>query len=127
MTLDREFVRDLRKEANGDGSRDDRFRFLEVARDACKELSTPEVKRTFSEVVKKYGRIPVAICVAATVTAREPGRLNPATVRWGWEVLSLWTNRGPMSAQSVHIDDNLRPDSIEEYAGGLIRLTVEEA
>ncbi|WP_298028742.1 hypothetical protein [uncultured Dysosmobacter sp.] len=125
MKLDREFIRDLKKQANGDGSRAARFAFLDVARDACKELSTSKVKSIFWDVVKKYGRIPVAVCVAATVAAREPDRFKPATVRWAREVLSLYTNKPP-HLDSLYIDDNLRPDSIEVYAWDLIRCSIEE-
>lgn len=124
MKLDRDFAREVKKQANGEGSREDRFRFLRTARAACAELSTTRARTVFPDVLRKYGRAAVAVCVAATVVARED-RLEPSTVRWGREVLTLWTNR-PATLATVRIEDNLHPSRIEEYAGEFIRLTTEE-
>ena len=118
MKLDGDFVREVRKKANGDGSREARFAFIKEVKEARKKLSTPEVRRTFGECIKEYGRVPVAICVGATIIER--------TVRWATSVLELWTNKPYSGIAFAHINDNLHPTRIEEYAGEFIRLTTEE-
>lgn len=124
MKLDREFSREIKKIANGDGSREARFAFLKQAKAAKRDLSTSRVREVFDEVVKNYGRVTVAICVAVTIRARED-RLERSTCQWAREVLTLWNNR-PHDLSMVAIDDGLHPTRIEEYAGSLIRLTTEE-
>lgn len=88
MKLDGDFVREVRKKANGDGSREARFAFIKEVKEARKKLSTPEVRRTFGECIKEYGRVPVAICVGATIIERRD-RLKTRTVRWATSVLEL--------------------------------------
>ena len=123
MKLDRTIVREI-KTANGDGSREARFKFLSPAKAAARELSTPAVMTEFNGAVKTYGRATIAVCVAATVLERRD-RLGRSTVQWAQEVIRLWTNR-PNNLGCVVIRDNLHPTRIEEYAGALIRLTTEE-
>ena len=125
MKLDGDFVREVRKKANGDGSREARFAFIKEAKEARKKLSTPEVRRTFWECIKEYGRVPVAICVGATIIERRD-RLKTRTVRWATSVLELWTNKPYSGIAFAHINDNLHPTRIEEYAGEFMRLTTEE-
>lgn len=124
MKLDRTFAREIKKTANGDGSREARFAFLSPAREAAKKLSTPNVKREFDDILREYGRATVGLCVAVTVWERRD-RLESRTARWAMEVLKLWTNR-PSDILCLYICDNLHPSRIEEYAGSLIRLTTEE-
>ena len=124
MKLDRTFAREIKKTANGDGSREARFAFLNPAREAAKKLSTPNVRREFDDILREYGRVTVGLCVAVTVFERRD-RLESRTVRWAMEVLKLWTNR-PSDILCLYIHDNLHPSRIEEYAGSLIRLTTEE-
>lgn len=123
MKLDRTLAREI-KAANGDGSREARFKFLLPAKAAARELSTPAVMAEFNDVLKTYGRATIAVCVAATVLERRD-RLERSTVRWAQEVMRLWTNR-PNDCGCVVIRDNLHPTRIEEYAGAFIRLTTEE-
>ena len=123
MKLDRTLTREIVKAANGNGSREDRFVFLKLAKAAAKELSTPTVREKFNDVVKTYGRAAIAVCVAATVLERRD-RLERSTVQWAQEVMRLWTNR-PIDCGYVVIRDNLHPTRIEEYAGAFIRLTTE--
>lgn len=123
MKLDTTFIREI-KAANGDGSREARFKFLATARVAASALSTPAVMTTFNDAVREHGRVAVAACVAATVLDR-CDRLDPATVDWAKEVMHLWTNR-TADLHGVTINDNLHPTRIEEYAGGFIRLTTGE-
>lgn len=124
MKLDRTFAREIEKTANGDGSREARFAFLNPAREAAKKLSTPNVRREFDNILREYGRAAVGLCVAVTVWERRD-RLESRTVRWAMEVLRLWTNR-PRDILCLFINDGLHPSRIEEYAGSLIMLTTEE-
>lgn len=124
MKLDRTLAREITKVANGDGSREARFKFLLPAKAAAKELSTPAVTTEFYDVLKAYGRATIAVCVAATALERRD-RLKRSTVQWAQEVIHLWTNR-PHDLGCVVIRDNLHPTRIEEYAGDFIRLTTEE-
>lgn len=124
MKLDRTFAREIKKAANGDGSREARFAFLNPAKEAVRKLSTPNIRDEFGDILQEYGRATVGICVAVTVWERRD-RLESRTVRWAREVLKLWTNR-PVDTLCLYIHDNLHPSRIEEYAGSLIRLTTEE-
>ncbi len=122
MKLDRTFAREISKAANECESREARRTFMGRVRAAKEKLSTPEVQRTFGDALKECGRVPVAICVAATIIKRRD-RLRAQTVRWAEAVLKLWTK----NPDSAYIDDNLHPTRIEEYAGAFMRLTTEEA
>ena len=124
MKLDRTFAREVKNAANGDGSREARFAFLNPAKEAARKLSTPNVMREFDGILREYGRATVGLCVAVTVWERRD-RLESRTVRWAMEVLELWTNRPP-DTRCLYIGDNLHPSRIEEYAGSFIKLTTEE-
>ena len=124
MKLDRTFAREVKKAANGDGSREASFAFLNPAKEAARKLSTPNVMREFDGILREYGRATVGLCVAVTAWERRD-RLESRTVRWAMEVLKLWTNRPP-DIRSLYIGDNLHPSRIEEYAGSFIKLTTEE-
>lgn len=123
IKLDDCFARELRKTANGDGSREAKFAFKEKVTKAAKELSTPEVPYIFSDVIKKHGRIPVAVCVAVTIAERRDRLDYNETVCWADAVLKLWTNRNFSSLLFAYINDGLHPTRIKEYAGSFIRLT----
>lgn len=120
--LDRELAKEIRK-ANGDGGREAKFELLGQIRAACRDLSNPDVCRRFDEILKKHGRVPVAICIAVTAVERKD-RLNRWIVDWGRDVLVLWTNR-PGDILTAYIDDGLHPSRIEEYAGAFVRVTTE--
>ena len=124
MKLDKEFAKEIKHVANGDGSREARFAFLKKARAAAKDLSTTEAAKRFDAAIKEHGRAVVGIVTADTIIARAD-RLNSDNVAWAREVLKLYTNR-PTDFLSLHINDNLHPTRIEEYAGKFIRLTTEE-
>lgn len=120
--IDEYFAREIKKTANGDGSREAKFEFLQKARAAARELSCPDVKEKIDSVMKKYGRVVVGICVAATILDRAD-KLSDKSVQWAQEVWGIWTNRPPNPA--VEICDNLHFSRIEEpdYAGEFIKLT----
>lgn len=124
MKLDRTLANDIKKQANGDGSRDAKFAFLKRVKAAQKALSTTQVQTVYSAALKEFGRIPVAVCTAVTILERQD-RLNEYAVKWAREVLKLWTNR-PRDILVACINDGLHPTRIEEYAGDFIRLTTEE-
>lgn len=124
MKLDRTFAREIKKTANGDGSREARFAFLNRAREATRKLSTPNVMREFDDILREYGRATVGLCVAVTVWERRR-KLERRTVQWAMAVLELWTNR-PVDILWLYISDNLHASRIEEYAGSLIRFTTDE-
>lgn len=123
MRLDKTFEREIRKQANGDGSREAKFAFKAKVVAARDELATPEVVTKFDEILKKHGRVPVAICVAATILERAD-RLNARSVEWARKVMSLYTNC-PHDKSYSCFNDGLHPSRIEEYAGPFMRLTTE--
>lgn len=122
IKLEKCFAREVKK-INGDGSREAKFLFLNPAKTAARELSVTNVAEIFNECVKKYGRVTVAICVAATIAERRD-RLEFNTVLWANEVLKLWNNR-PIDISCVSIRDGLHPTRIEEYAASLIKITTD--
>ena len=121
MKLDQTFARDIKREANGDGSREAKFSFKAKVQATAKALSTPTVMEGFSGCLKEYGRVPVAICLAETIIERRD-RLNQQVCDWADEVMKLYTN-APLHRSFAYIDDNLHPSRIEEYAGAFIRVT----
>lgn len=121
--LDRSFAAEIRK-ANGDGALPARFALIRQVRSACSALSTPAVLTTFGAVLREHGRVPVALCVAATIHVhREWFGGSLAAVQWAEDVLSCWTNRSPHAIADAYIRDNLHYTRILEYAGNFIRLT----
>lgn len=124
MKLDRTFAQEIKKIANGDGSREARFAFLNAAKEAAKKLSTSKVMHEFNDILRQHGRATVGLCVAVTAWERRD-RLCQKTSRWAEEVLVLYTNR-PNDILCLYIHDNLHPSRIEEYAGAFIKLTTEE-
>ena len=126
MKLDRTFIRDIKKIANGDGGADHRRAFRQTIRAANAELSSPEVRERYSECISKYGRVPVAICTAVTIIYRQD-RLEWRSVRWAQEVLKCWTNRPHTDLDFAYINDGLHPSRIEEYAAGFMSVTTEAA
>lgn len=128
MKLDGVLLMDIKREANGDGSREAKLAFMKRVEAANKALSSPEVAHGgFDAAIKEHGRVPVAICVAATLYNRRE-RLDKWGLSWAFVVLGLWTNRTPGGIDRATIrDDMLHPTSICGYAGEFIRLTTEEA
>lgn len=124
MKLDKTFAREISKISNGDGSREAKFAFKKTVQEVKRALSTPEVREKFTEYMKQYGRVPVAICTAATIIDRRD-RLEWDSYLWALEVMKLYTN-APGDKGFAIIEDGLHPTRIEEYAGSFIRLTTEE-
>lgn len=125
MKLDRTLASEIKKQANGDGSREAKFAFIKKVRGASKMMSSPDVLQgKFSEALSTYGRVPVAICVAATLH-QSRDRLDNWKLDWASEVLSIWTNRTAHGIEDAYINDGLHPTRICEYAGSLIKFTTE--
>ena len=124
MKLDSTLVREIR-EAVGDGSRTAKFRLLSRVSDACVDLSRADIRSTFNQVVRKHGRVPVVICVAATLEARKE-RLDYWNMAWAREVLVLLPGWTPGNRERAHIEDGIHPTAICDYAGELVKLTTEE-
>lgn len=124
MKLDQTFAREIIKQANGDGSREAKFAFKRKVEEAAKALSTTKAAEIFDECLIKYGRVPVAICVAETIIERRE-RLERCSVEWALAVIKLYTN-APRDKMYACINDGLHPTSIEEYTRSLIRLTALE-
>lgn len=125
MKLDRTFVKEVRA-LTGNGSREAKFAMLKRVDAACRDLSVTTVRDTFNDCVRVHGRAVVLVCVAATLDANKE-RLD----YWGWgwahEVLSLLPRCiTPSNLERAHINDGIHPTAICEYAGSLIRLTIEE-
>ena len=127
MKLDKELAGEIKREANGDCSRAARFDFMKRVDRAAKALSSPDVARGgFEATMKEHGRVPVTICVAATLWDRRE-RLDRWGIQWAQAVLNLWENRPPSGADRAIIHDSaLHPTRICEYAGSFIRLPAEE-
>lgn len=123
MTADRELVREIRR-ANGDGTRAAGLELLRKVKAAKADLSSQDVRERFDDVLKKHGRVPVAICVGVTAVLRADD-LNRWIVDWGRDVLQQWMYR-PFDLTVALIEDNLHPSRIEEYAGGFVRATTDE-
>ena len=124
MKIDSTLAREI-KAANGDGGREAKFSLLRRVKDANAALSTPGVRTNFNTAIKECGRVPVALCVAATLYARKE-RIDKWGLSWAMEVLKLWTNRPSSYIEIANIDDGLHPTRICEYAGSFIRLLTEE-
>lgn len=124
MKADRELKREI-KRANGDGSRDAKFELIRRVKAACAAMSTTKVAGEFYEILHEHGRVPVALCVAATIYARRE-RLDYWCFQWAHEVLDEWSTRPPSYVETATINDGLHPTRICEYAGEFIRMASEE-
>ncbi len=124
IKLDTTFVNEIKKQSNGDGSREAMLAFTKKLRAVALTMSNPKAPILFTDCIKTHGRVPVAICLAVTVKSRQD-RLKNTTVAWGLEVLKLWKNR-PRDTSIAIINDGLHPSRIAEYAGSFTRLTMVE-
>lgn len=123
MKLDSTLVKEIRNAA-GNGDRETKFRLLRRVSDACKDLSNSDIRTTFNQSIRKHGRVPVVICVAATLEARRE-RLDGWGITWALEILSLLPGWTPGNLERAYIDDGIHPTAICEYARGLISCTCE--
>lgn len=124
MKLDSTLVKEIRAAA-GNGDRDTKFRLLRRVSETCEDLSNPDIRSTFNQVLREHGRVAVAICVAATLEARRE-RLDNWSLTWAREVLSLLPGWTAGNLERAHIEDGIHPTAICDYARGLIACTIEE-
>lgn len=124
MKLDSTLIHDI-KAATGDGGREAKFDLLRRVSAACRDLSSTDVRATFNDTVRKHGRVPVVICVAATLEARRE-RLDNWGLTWAQAVLDLLPGWTPGNRERAHINDGIHPTAICTYAGDLINFTTEE-
>lgn len=124
MKLDQTFAREIKKQANGDGSLEAKVTFKKQVEKTARALSNTKAAEVFDACLKKYGRVPVAICVAETIIERRY-ELERRSYMWALEVMKLYTNT-PKDKTFAYIDDGIHPTRIEEYAKSLLRITAEE-
>lgn len=125
MKLDESFAREIRRVANGDGSPEHEKAFRAKLREVRQALSSPNVMVGYDAALGAYGRVPVAICTAATILERRDV-LHERPVRWAEEVLKCWTKRTGANLEQFYIRDELDPSRIEQYAASLVRYTLED-
>lgn len=124
MNLDRVLAREV-KVLFGNGSREAKFTALKRIDAAKKDLSTTQVRNIFTDCLHKHGRAVIAVCVAVTLDVRKD-RLDYWGWRWSHEILSLLPqNITQGNLERAYIDDGVHPTAICDYAGSLIRLTIE--
>ena len=116
--------REILKIANGDGSREAKFAFKDKLEGVSKMLSCTEAPDLFNECLKIRGRVPVAICVAATISEKNHD-MPREMLEWAREILKLWTNRSYAAefTYSAFINDGLHTLRIIEYARLFIKAT----
>ncbi len=119
--LDRTFVSEIKKVANGDGSREHRFELINELYDVSKALGN---RYEFDNCVKKYGRAKVALCVACTII-REKYRHETPQIMWAQAVMNLWTNRVERSISAATI--NIHPAILSDNSRFLRKVTTMAA
>lgn len=118
MTLDRTFANEVKKAANGDGSREYKFALVKE----LPEVSTALANRyNFNECVKKYGRAKVSLCVATTMLKNDY-RFEFSQIAWAREVSNLWTNKAGDRSELV-ATINIHPALLAENSYSLRQVT----
>lgn len=119
MKLDKTFENEIKKIANGDGSKEYKFAFI----DELKRVSAALANRyEFSGAMKKYGRAKVSICIAATIQ-HNAYRYEFEQIEWAEAVMKLWTNVCGNSISAANI--NIHPCIMIDLSYGLRKLTSE--
>jgi len=119
MTLDRTFVNEIKKAANGDGSREYKFAFIKKLQEVSSALGH---RYEFNDCIKKYGRAKVAICIAATIYQNQCEFERPE-IAWALDVMSLWTNKtGERSISAATI--SIHPAILADNSYSLRKLTL---
>jgi hypothetical protein len=119
MNLDRTFANEIKKVANGDGSREYKFAFI----DELKKVSAAlENKYEFDGAMKKYGRAKTSICIAATIS-KYTYRYESEQIQWAMAVMNLWINICERSVSAAFI--NIHPCILADLSWELRKLTAE--
>jgi hypothetical protein len=119
VKLNKTFENEIKKVANGDGSREYKFAFISELKEVSAAL---ENKYEFDGAMKKYGRAKVSICIAATII-RHADRHENTPIQWATAVMKLWTNICERSVSSATI--NIHPCILHDISAVLRRLTTE--
>ena len=119
--LDTVFIREIIKEANGDGSRTYRIQFSQSLFAAHHDISRANIVNA----VKEHGRVKVALCVAATMRHLSKGRINldAKAMLWANEVLNAWHDDNPGRRERALVNMEAHPTKLEPAARPLINLT----
>ena len=116
--LDKTFVKEIKKAANGDDSREYRIAFYKELRQISIALSN---RYKFDDCIKEYGRAKVALCVACTII-QDINRHESPQIIWAFEVMKLWTNRvSELSISATTI--NIHPAILSENSYFLRQVT----
>jgi hypothetical protein len=122
VKLDTTFANEIRKQANGNGSKEHRIMFAMNIAKVAKELENSRYE--FYNCLKKYGRVNVALCVAATIM-RFPYKYENHQITWAQMVLAQWTNRTPAGSIANAVF-NMHPAILMDISSSLRRLTITE-
>ena len=118
IKVDRELAREIRATIKSGSDADRRAARIAVKK-AIRALSTPDIRNTFSDVLREHGRANVAIAVACTLKARA-WRIDNWGLLWAQDVLHNWQ---PVDYCDYAIMDELHPTRICEYAADLVKMT----
>jgi hypothetical protein len=119
MKLEKTFENEIKKIANGDGSREYKFAFI----NELKKVSTAlENRYEFDGAMGKYGRAKVSICIAATIS-KNAYRYESEQIQWAMTVMNLWTNICGNSVSAAIV--NIHPGVLEALSRGMRKLTTE--
>jgi len=117
MKLDRTFINEVKKAANGDGGREYRIAMIKE----LQEISTALGNRYhFDDCIKQFGRAKVGLCVACTIT-RNSYRHETPQIAWAQAVMELWTNKCDRSESAATI--NIHPAILSDNSCFLREVT----
>jgi hypothetical protein len=119
MKIDTTFANEIRKQANGDGSREHRIAFKFGIAKVAKDLEKSRYE--FDKHIQKHGRVKVGLCVAATIM-KQAYRCESPQIDWAQRVLAEWTNKTPDAISSAVV--NMHPAILTDISGSLRRLTI---
>jgi hypothetical protein len=119
MKLSKTFENEIKKVANGDGSRDYMFAFIDELKKISAALSN---RYEFAGAMEKYGRAKVSVCIAATIL-RSTYRHESGPIGWAMAVMDTWTNKCGRSVSEAII--NIYPAVLEDLSRGMRKLTAE--
>ena len=119
--LDRIFMREIQKEANGDGSRSHRILFSKSLFAVHDYVGRAHV----AEAIKEHGRVKAALCVAATMINLAKSRisLDANDILWAHEVLNAWNDDDSGRRNRALVNMEVHPTKLEPAARNLISLT----
>lgn len=122
--LDDELVREIQAFLGKGSPREERAKVNETLRVVAADLGkiTRYDEDPITERLKKYGRAPVAVCIASTLYERRE-RLGDWGLHWSLEVLRQWTWRQSDFIQNGVVAGNAHPTTICGWAREFMELT----